>query len=214
MPFGLCNATSTFMRLMTEVLKPFSGKFYVSYFDDILVYSSSLAEHIQHLTLVFQALREHRLYLNLSKCEFVTHSVYFLGFVVSHEGIQADPRKVAAVRDWPTPRTLTEIRSFHGLANFYRRFIKGFSVIMAPITDVLRGSTFSWSSSQQESFENIKTALSHTPVMALPSFKKPFRVDTDASGVSIGAVLYQEDHPIEYFSEKLSPPRQKWTVYE
>ncbi|PKU83878.1 RNA-directed DNA polymerase [Dendrobium catenatum] len=214
MPFGLCNAPSTFMRVMTEILKPFTGKFCVSYFDDILVYSSSLEDHVQHLTPLFRALREHKLYLNLSKCEFATPSVYFLGFVVSHEGIQADPRKVAAVREWPQPRSMTEIRSFHGLANFYRRFIKGFSVIMALITDVLKRSTFSWDSPQQESFEQIKLALSNAPVLVLPNFDKAFQVDTDASGVGIGAVLYKEDRPVEYFSEKLSPARQKWTVYE
>ncbi|KAI0503667.1 hypothetical protein KFK09_014602 [Dendrobium nobile] len=214
MPFGLCNAPSTFMRLMTEVLKPFSGKFCISYFDDILVYSTSFDEHVQHLAQLLQVLRSHKLYVNLSKCEFASPSIQFLGFVISREGVQADSRKVLAIRDWPTPRSMTDIRSFHGLANFYRRFIRGFSSIMAPITEVLKGTSFSWNASQQDSFEAIKTALCNAPVLALPNFDKPFQVDTDASAVGIGAVLYQEDRPIEYFSEKLSSPRQKWTVYE
>ncbi|PKU71894.1 RNA-directed DNA polymerase [Dendrobium catenatum] len=214
MPFGLCNAPSTFMRLMSEVLQPFAGKFCVSYFDDILVYSNSLEDHILHLTRLFQTLRNSKLYLNLPKCEFATTQVYFLGFVVSREGIQVDPRKVSAVREWPVPKSLSDIRSFHGLANFYRRFIRGFSLIMAPITDVLKGHSFIWSTTQQQSFENIKKALSSAPILALPNFEKPFQVDTDASGIGIGAVLYQEDRPLEYFSEKLSTSRQKWTVYE
>ncbi|PKU79630.1 putative mitochondrial protein [Dendrobium catenatum] len=214
MPFGLCNAPSTFMRLMAEVLKPFSGKFCVSYFDDILIFSPSMEEHLQHLHQVFAALRAHKLYLNMSKCEFGNPSVCFLGFIISHEGIHADPRKIAAIRDWPVPRSITDVRSFHGLANFYRRFIKGFSVIAAPLTDLMKGNSFAWTDPQQTSFDQIKNALCNAPVLALPSFEKAFQVDTDASGTGIGAVLYQEERPVEYFSEKLSPSRQKWTVYE
>ncbi|XP_020692917.1 uncharacterized protein LOC110107098 [Dendrobium catenatum] len=138
MPFGLCNALATFMRLMNEVLKEHLNRFCVVYFNDILIYSPSFEDHIRHLTKVLQTLREHQLYLNLSKCEFATAQVYFLGFIVSAEGVATGPRKISAIRDWPIPRTMFDVRSFHGLANFYRRFIKGFSIIMAPITDCLK----------------------------------------------------------------------------
>ncbi|PKU81321.1 RNA-directed DNA polymerase [Dendrobium catenatum] len=214
MPFGLCNAPSTFMRLMTEVLKPFLNVSCVAYFDDILVFSSSLADHLVHLIEIFMVLRQNQLFLNPSKCEFATSSVYFLGFFISAAGVHVDKRKVEAIVNWPTPKSFTEIRSFHGLANFYRRFIYNFSSVMAPITDCLKMKQFQWGEDQANSFDQIKVALSSAPVLALPNFDKPFHVDTDASGIGIGAVLSQENWPVEFFSEKLCPSRQKWSVYE
>ncbi|PKU67703.1 RNA-directed DNA polymerase [Dendrobium catenatum] len=214
MPFGLCNAPATFMRLMHEVLKPFLGKTCVAYFDDILVYSTNMAAHIGHLTEIFQVLQEHQLYINLAKCEFASSKVHFLGFVLSADGVEVDPRKVQAILEWPIPQSLFDIRSFHGLANFYRRFIRGFSVLVAPITDCLKANRFKWSADQLNSFEALKSALSSAPVLTLPNFEKPFNVDTDASSIGIGAVLSQESRPIEFFSEKLSPSRQKWSAYE
>ncbi|KAI0495115.1 hypothetical protein KFK09_025262 [Dendrobium nobile] len=214
MPFGLCNAPSTFMRLMTEVLKPFLNISCVVYFDDILVFSASIADHLIHLADIFSVLRQNQLFLNSSKCEFAASTVYFLGFVISGAGVCVDQRKVEAITNWPIPKSFTEIRSFHGLANFYRRFIKNFSTIMAPITDCLKQKHFQWGADQTSSFEEIKLALSSAPVLALPNFEKPFHVDTDASGVGIGAVLSQENRPVEFFSEKLCPSRQNWSVYE
>ena len=126
MPFGLSNAPSTFMRLMNHVFKPFMGKFVVVYFDDILVYSKSEEEHLEHLQHVFQTLQEQKLYVNLKKCRFFTSSLIFLGYVVSKEEIMMDPSKVEAITSWPIPKSIHDIRSFHGLASFYRRFIKGY----------------------------------------------------------------------------------------
>ena len=120
MPLGLSNALSTFMRFMTHVLNPFIGKFLVVYFDDILVYSRSKEEHIGNLRQVFDTLREAKLYVNLKKCDFLQTSVLFLGFIISAQGISADPEKVRAIREWPQPKTISKIRSFHGLATFYR----------------------------------------------------------------------------------------------
>ena len=136
MPFGLSNAPSTFMRLMNEVLRPFAGKFMVVYFDDILIYSRSLAEHQEHLRAVCAKLQEEQLYANLTKCSFLKTSVAYLGFVVSAASIVVDPAKTTAIRDWLTPKSLFDIRSFHGLAQFYRRFIQDFSSIASPLTDL------------------------------------------------------------------------------
>uniref|UniRef100_A0A2N9GJN6 Integrase catalytic domain-containing protein n=1 Tax=Fagus sylvatica TaxID=28930 RepID=A0A2N9GJN6_FAGSY len=139
MPFGLSNAPSTFMRVMTQVLRPFMGKFVVVYFDDILIYSKCKDQHLTYLEQVCTALRKESLYANLKKCSFFTDKVIFLGFVVSSEGVSADPQKIKAIVDWPEPKNIHEVRSFHGLATFYRRFIHGFSTIMAPITDCIGG---------------------------------------------------------------------------
>ncbi|XP_028556538.1 uncharacterized protein LOC110116452 [Dendrobium catenatum] len=142
MSFVLCNAPSTFMRLMNEVLKPFLNISCVAYFDDILIFSSSLEEHRTHLAAIFTTLQHNQLYLNPSKCAFAVHEVYFLGFIVSAAGVQVDNQKVEAIRNWPTPKSFTDVRSFHGLANFYRRFIKNFSTIMASITNCLKLKQF------------------------------------------------------------------------
>ena len=127
---------STFMRMMTQVLRPFMGKFVVVYFDDILIYNKSKEQHLDHLKQVCSILRRENLYANLQKCSFFTDSVIFLGFVVS-KGVSVDPQKVKAIVDWPEPKNIHEVHSFHRLATFYRRFIRGFSTIMAPITDCM-----------------------------------------------------------------------------
>jgi hypothetical protein len=145
MPFGLSNAPSTFMRVMTQVLRPFMGKFLVVYFDDILIYSKTKEEHFDHLIQVCTTLRKASLFANVKKCSFFTDQVVFLGFIVSWKGVSANPQKVQAIVDWPEPKTIHEVRSFHGLATFYRCFIKGFSTIMSPITDCLKQSEFKWS---------------------------------------------------------------------
>ena len=138
MPFGLTNAPSTFMRLMNHVLRSFIGKFVVVYFDDILVYSKTLDDHVKHLHAIFSVLKEHKLYANLKKCAFCMESIVFLGFVVSSHGISVDEDKVKAIKDWPTPRNANEVRSFHGLASFYRRFVKDFSSIAAPLNELVK----------------------------------------------------------------------------
>ena len=134
MPFGLTNAPSTFMRLMNHVLRPFIGKFVVVYFDDILVYSHDLPTHVEHLRQVLDALKRERLFANFKKCHFCSDHVVFLGFVVSRNGLQVDEEKVKAIQKWPTPTTMTQVRSFLGLAGFYRQFVRDFSTLAAPLT--------------------------------------------------------------------------------
>ncbi|CAM8975442.1 unnamed protein product [Rhodiola kirilowii] len=214
MPFGLSNAPSTFMRLMTQVLKPFIGQYVVVYFDDILIFSHSQDEHISHLRLVLKTLQEHKLLINLKKCCFLTNKLTFLGYIVSDVGLQVDESKVQAIRDWPQPKTVHEVRSFHGLATFYRRFIRNFSTIMSPITECLKKGKFNWSEAAASAFQLIKDKLTTAPILVLPDFNKVFQLETDASIIGIGAVLSQEGRPIAFHSEKLSEARQKWTTYE
>lgn len=173
-PFGLTNAPSTFMRVTNQILKPFIDKFVVVYFDDILIVSRSLQDHMNHLLQVFQTLRFEIFFINLKKCSFAQSKVIFLGFIVSADGVAADPEKVRAVSDWPSPNNIHEVRSFHGLASFYRRFVKGFSSIMAPITECTKKGAFVWTTAAQKAFEAIKVQLTQAPILRLPNFEIPF----------------------------------------
>ncbi|WVZ71118.1 hypothetical protein U9M48_019739 [Paspalum notatum var. saurae] len=203
MPFGLTNAPSTFMRLMNEVLRAFIEKFVVVYFDDILIYSKSLHEYMDHLSAVFDALRAARLFGNIEKCSFCTDRVSFLGYVVTPQGIEVDEAKVQTIRSWPTPTTVSQVRSFHGLAGFYRRFVPNFSTIAAPLNELTKkGVAFHWGKPQEDVFNLLKDKLTHAPLLQLPDF------------VSIGGVLMQENKPVAYFSDKLSGPVLNYSTYD
>jgi len=157
MPFGLTNAPAVFMDLMNRVFRPYLDEFVVVFIDDILIYSKDNEKHAQHLPIVLQTLREHQLYAKLKKYEFWLEEVVFLGHVVSKEGIKVDPQKIKAIVDWPTPTNVTEVRSFRGLAGYYRRFIKDFSKISSPLTNLLKKVVkFEWSSKCEEAFQELQ----------------------------------------------------------
>lgn len=214
MPFGLSNAPRTFMHLMNQVLNLFLGKFIVVYFDDILVYIRSPENHHSHLLQLFQVLDKEQIYGNLEKCEIFSGQVTFLGYLVSAQGIRVDDKKIQAIKDWPVPQSIQQVRSFHGLASFYKRFIKKFSTIVAPMTKITKFKQFHWNSSAQLAFEELKKQLSSTPVLALPCFLEVFEVECDSSGVGIGAVLSQLGRPIAYFSEKLNDAKRRHSTYD
>jgi len=215
MPFGLTNAPSTFMRLMNHVRRSFVGKFIVVYFDDILIYSKSLDEHDDHIQSVLNVLCEQKLYANLGKCTFCTDKVVFLGFVVSGHGVEVDEDKIKAVREWMPPQNASQVRSFHGLAGFYRRFVKDFSTIAAPINELTKKEEpFKWGEAQEKAFEKLKMKLTTAPFLALPDFGKIFEIECDASGVGIGGVLIQERRLIAYFGEMLIGPTLNYSVYD
>ncbi|KAK8505928.1 hypothetical protein V6N12_000081 [Hibiscus sabdariffa] len=190
MTFGLTNAPSTFMRLMNHVLRAFIGKFFVVYFDDILIYSKSLQENEEHLRMILETLRKERLFKNLNKCVFCTDKLIFLGFVVSAQGVEVEPENIKAIQEWPRPTSISQVRSFHGLASFYRQFVPNFSSITAPLTGIIKkNSIFSWGEEQENAFLKIKYYLTKAPVLALPNFDKMFEIECDASGVGICVVL-------------------------
>jgi len=138
---------------------------------------------------------------------FCKDHVVFLGFVVSSKGVQVDEEKVKAIQEWPTPKNVTEVRSFHGLASFYKRFVKDFSTLAAPLNEIFKKIVvFKWGEKQEEAFNTLKQKLTNSPILALPKFSKSFENECDASNVGIGTVLLQEGHPIAYFNEKLSGP--------
>ncbi|XP_039787907.1 uncharacterized protein LOC120654436 [Panicum virgatum] len=215
MPFGLTNAPSTFMRLMNEVLRVFIGKFVVVYFDDILIYSKSHEEHLDHLRAVFDALRAASLYANLEKCIFCTDRVAFLGYVVTPQGIEVDGAKIDAIRSWPTPQTITQVRSFLGLAGFYQHFVRDFSTIDAPLHELTKkGVSFHWGPAQDQAFNTLKERLTSAPLLQLPDFGKTFELECDASGVGIGGLLMQGGKHVAYFSEKLNGPTLNYSTYD
>ena len=185
MPFGLTNALSTFMRLMNHVLRAFIGKFVVVYFDDILVYSKIL-DDVEHLRCVLAVLRNEKLYANFHKCTFCMEKVVFLGFVISGKGIEVDEEKVKAIKEWPMPKSIIEVRSFHGLASFYRRFVKDFSTIVAPLTEIVKKNVgFHWINDQENAFVVIKERLCSALVLALHDFNKTFEIECDSLGIRL-----------------------------
>ena len=192
MPFGLSNAPSTFMRVMNQALRPFIGKCVVVYFDDILVFSETLGSHLNHLRDVLQVLRQQELFAARKKCVFGTSQVLFLGYIISADGLQVDPSKIEAIKSWPIPQTITEVRSFHGLASFYQHFVRNFSALTAPLTDCMKGSTFLWTTAAETAFQTIKEHLISAPILALPDFSTVFELHCDACKAGIGAVLSQQ----------------------
>ena len=204
LPFGLTNAPAAFMDLMNRVFKQYLDKFVVVFVDDILIYLKSHVEHGEHLRIVLQTLRTHQLYAKLSKCEFWLNSVSFLGHVISKEGVRVDPKKVEAVSNWPRPTNVIEIRSFLGMAGYYRRFVKDFSRISAPLTRLIRKQVkFEWDDTCEQSFQKLKDCLTTAPVLALPTDQGGMTVYCDASRVGLGCVLMQNGKVIAYASRQL-----------
>ncbi|KAL4336240.1 hypothetical protein GQ457_07G006250 [Hibiscus cannabinus] len=178
MPFDLTNAPTAFMDLMNRVFHEYLDQFVVVFIDDILVYSWTEEDHDRHLRLVLQTLLENQLYAKLSKCEFWIREVVFLGHVVSSEGIWVDPKKVEAIVNWKQPTSVTEIRSYLGLAGYYRRFVSGFSNVAAPLTKLLqKGVKYEWSDARQQAFEKLKEALINAPVLIQPVSGKEFTIE-------------------------------------
>ncbi|WVZ93811.1 hypothetical protein U9M48_039766 [Paspalum notatum var. saurae] len=204
MSFGLTNAPAYFMNLMNKVFMEYLDKFVVVFIDDILIYSKTEEEHEEHLRLVLQKLRDHKLYAKLSKCEFWLDQVPFLGHIVSKGGIMVDPSKISSVMDWKVPEVVKEVRGFLGLAGYYRRFIESFSRIAKPMTSLLeKGVPFHWTKERQAAFDELKKRLTTAPVLTLPDLTKSFTVYCDASKEGLGCVLMQEGKVIAYASRQL-----------
>ena len=189
------------------------------YLDDILIFSRSIDEHWQHIRWALEKLREAKLFGRLHKCEFLKEQVDYLGFEVSPGGIRASPGKVKAVIEWPRPKSVHDVRSFLGLASYYRRFVRGFLEIARPLTELTRaGAEWKWSTSQHTAFNRLKLALTTAPVLMLPDFGKQFVVTTDASDAAVGAILEQDFgnglQPIAFASKKLNNAEMRYSAYE
>ena len=214
MPFGLTNAPSTFQATMNRLFLPYLRKFVIVFFDDILVYSTTLTTHLEHLECVFACLQAHKFYVKRSKCVFGAATVEYLGHIISGRGVEMDPKKVAAVREWPVPKSQRQVRGFLGLAGYYRRFVQGYAAMVSPLTDLLRKDGFKWEERETTAFEALKQQLCTAPILSLPDFEETFVVETDASSEGIGAVLMQNNRPICYFSRKLGPRMRVAATYQ
>ncbi|KAD4180450.1 hypothetical protein E3N88_29041 [Mikania micrantha] len=215
MPFGLTNAPAVFMDLMNRVCRPYLDQFVIVFIDDILIYSKSEQEHEDHLRKVLELLRAEQLYARFSKCEFWLKEVHFLGHVINKDGIHVDPAKIEAIKNWTTPSTPTEIRSFLGLAGYYRRFIANFSKIALPLTTLTQKSqAFIWGQKQEDAFQLLKQKLCNSPILSLPEGSDDFIVYCDASNLGLGCVLMQRDKVIAYASRQLKVHEKNYTTHD
>jgi hypothetical protein len=199
---------------MNDVLRPYLWRFVLVFFDDILIYSSSWAEHLQHSSIVLNELRVHQLHLKHSKCSFRAPSMPTWAMSSPRRGVAMDADKVVAVSAWLQPRSTRGLRGFLGLAGYYKKFFHDFSLIAAPLTRLLRHNTFAWDKEAKDLFQALKRALTTGPVLQMPDFDKLFIVDCDASGVGFGVVLHQGAGPVAFFSRPFAARHLKLAAYE
>jgi hypothetical protein len=214
-PFGLTNALATFMCLMNNVLSKFLDKFVLVFIDDILIYSKNRGEHEEHLRIVLQVLREHQPYAKFSKCDFFQKQIHYLGHVISEEGVAVDPNKIRSIMEWPTPKDVSDIRSFMGLAGYYRIFIKGFSKIGYPIIALQKkGVKFLWTPKCEERFQSLKHLLTHAPVLKIADLDANFLVCTYACKEGLRGVLMQEGSVVYYESRRLNEHEANYVTHD
>ena len=220
MPFGLTNAPATFQNLMNDVLREYLDQFVIVYLDDILIYSKNETEHVEHVMLVFNKLRSAGLFCKAEKCEFHKPEVEFLGYVMSSEGVKMDPSKVACIRSWPPPTSVKELQVFLGFANFYRRFIKNYAIVTAPLTTLLKKDVlWNFHTAALQAFETLKSAFITAPILMHfdPSLK--IVIETDASDYALGAILSQihpdnRTHPVAFYGRKFSAAEINYDIYD
>uniref|UniRef100_A0A3B1ID85 Gypsy retrotransposon integrase-like protein 1 n=1 Tax=Astyanax mexicanus TaxID=7994 RepID=A0A3B1ID85_ASTMX len=220
MPYGLSCSPSVFQAFMNEVFRDMIDRWVIIFMDDILVYSPSLEDHVNQVRAVLRRLLDHQLYVKAEKCEFHVQELSFLGYTIRPGGVSMNSDKVKAVVDWPRPRTVKELQRFLGFSNFYRRFIRGFSAVAAPLTSLLKGNSkaLNWSSAADGAFQELKDRFTSAPILKHPNPELPFEVEVDASDTGVGAVLSQRSgtppklHPCAYFSRKLNSAERNYDV--
>ncbi|KAI7934843.1 hypothetical protein MJO29_016106 [Puccinia striiformis f. sp. tritici] len=224
MPFGLVNAPSTFQRMMTHVLREYIDDFVQVYLDDILIYSASEEEHLQHVKLVLEVLRKEELRCSGHKCSFGLEEIQYVGHLVSHNSIRPMPEKLDAIKDWPRPSNVHDVRLFLGLCGYYRRYVRNFAKIASPLHDLTAGNVtkrqvIPWLPVHELAFTTLKEALMSAPVLLVPDLSKPFVIETDASDFAVGAVLLQKGtdeklHPVAFESSKLNSSQRNYPAQE
>lgn len=217
MAFGLAGAPATFQLLMDRLLADLKGTTCLVYLDDVIIHSSTISEHKQRLRGVFDKLREANLKVNLNKCQFAEAQVHYLGHVVSERGVQPDPTKLKAIKEYPRPKSVRELRAYLGLVGYYRRFIASFADVAKPLTTLTKqGQPFTWGTEQEEAYRNLRDALCGDSVLIYPDFSAPFILSTDASTVGLGAILSQivggQERPVAYASRQLNKAESRYSA--
>uniref|UniRef100_A0A8C7WXH1 Gypsy retrotransposon integrase-like protein 1 n=1 Tax=Oryzias sinensis TaxID=183150 RepID=A0A8C7WXH1_9TELE len=219
MPFGLTNAPAVFQRLVNDVLRDFINRFVFVYLDDILIFSSDPVQHENHVRQVLARLLENQLFVKAEKCRFHASSVQFLGYILEAGSIRPDPAKIEAVTQWNPPASRKKLQQFLGFANFYRRFIRNYSSIAAPLTQLTSTTKpFRWNPDAQAAFDTLKSLFSSAPILTQPDTTRQFIVEVDASDTGVGAVLSQKEvssgklKPCAFYSRKLSPAERNYDV--
>jgi hypothetical protein len=188
-------------------------KFALVFMDDILIFSKTLQDHIDYLRTIFQILSDNQLYVKFNKYTFAQQQLSYLGHIISNQGVSTDPGKTAAMLNSHVPQNFTKLRGLLGLTGYYRKFVQHYGTLARPLTNLLHHKKFVWTPDAQQAFDQLKLAMSSTPVLTFPDFSKEIVVETDACDTGIGAVLSQEGHPIAYFSKGLSAFNQKLSTY-
>ena len=219
LPMGLCNAPATFMHLMNSVLRKQLDQFVLAFLDDIFIYSKTREEHLVHIEEVLKELDRQKLYLKPTKCEWMRPEVEFLGHRIGRGGLSVDPQKIDAIKQWPTPTNATEVRSFLGLAGYYRRFIDNYSLTALPLTELTKDEVeWRWQDKERTAFETLKQQLGSAPVLLLADPKRPYIIHCDASGYAVGACLMQDQgnglQPVSYISSKMKPAEANYAPHE
>jgi hypothetical protein len=214
MPFGLCNAPSTFQSLMNHVFRPFLRHFVLVFFDDILIYSKTWTYHLTHVDRVFHLLSQHQLFLKHSKCSFGASEVEYLGHLVGKDGVRVDSKNIEAMQDWLHPKNLKILCGFLGLTGYYHKFVKNYGKIAAPLNALLKKNSFTWTLAAAQAFQTLKMAMCTTSVLALPDFTKTFVLECDASKKGISAILMQEGLPLAFTNKQLSERNLGKPIYE
>ncbi|KAL0173711.1 hypothetical protein M9458_029679 [Cirrhinus mrigala] len=220
MPYGLANAPAVFQSFINEIFRDILNRFVIAYLDDILIYSKTETEHIEHVKIVLSRLLENQLFVKAEKCEFHVKQTTFLGYNISHQGVEMDDSKIKAVTSWPQPSTVKELQRFLGFANFYWRFIRNYSIIAAPLTSLLKGkpAKLKWTDQALQAFARLKTSFTTAPILKHPDPALPFVLEVDASDCGIGAVLSQRHghpaklYPCAFYSRKLSTAERNYDV--
>lgn len=215
MPFGLKNAPATFQRMMDTALRGLVEKHCFVYLDDIIIFGSTIQEHNTNLAIVLQRLRELGLKIQPDKCEFLKPELEYLGHVVTKDGVKPNQKKIEAVTSFKIPNSPTNVKSFLGLVGYYRKFIRNFSKIAKPLTDLTKkDNPFHWTETQQNAFDTLKQKLCEAPILKYPDFDKTFTLTTDASNEGLGAILSQDGHPCSYVSRTLNAPEKNYSTTE
>jgi hypothetical protein len=214
MPFGLCNAPSTFQSLMNHVFHPFLHHFVLFFFDDILIYSKTWTYHLAHVDQFFHLLSQHQLFLKHSKCYFGASEFNYLGHLVGNDDVRVDPNKIEAMQNWPHSKTLKILCGFMGLTDYYRNFVNNYGKIVAPLTALFKNNSFTYTPSFSHDFQTLKMAMCTTLVLALPDFTKTFVLECDASRKGIGVVLMQEGRPLAFTRKQISEQNLGKSIYE